>query len=96
MAQVEAAAVPMSRKEQQEKGGSAVTVALDLNGSETPDELLNVICRKAGINRNAIVLTWASPPTVRDFQSSELVKYVKGKTPQEKGGWAATSGRKEG
>ena len=65
VAQVEAAAcaVPLSRKEQQAKEGSAVTVALDLNGSETLEELLDmIICRKAGINRDDIVLTWASPP----------------------------------
>ena len=61
VAQVEATAVPLSRKEQHEKEGSAVTVSLDLNGSDTPEELLNMICRKAGINRNDIVLTWPSP-----------------------------------
>ena len=40
----------------------AVTLALDLNGEETPAELLNQICAKAGIAQDDIVLAWASPP----------------------------------
>ena len=40
----------------------AVTIALDLNGDETPEELLDSICRKAGVRREDIVLAWASPP----------------------------------
>ena len=40
----------------------AVTIALDLNGSETPEQLLDKICRKADIDREDIVLAWASPP----------------------------------
>ena len=41
---------------------SAVTIALDLNGTESPEELLEMICRKVGISRDDVVLTWASPP----------------------------------
>ena len=40
----------------------AVTLALDLNGEETPAELLSQICAKAGIAQEDIVLAWASPP----------------------------------
>ena len=40
----------------------AMTITLDLNGSETPQEMLNEICRRAGIRQEDIVLAWASPP----------------------------------
>ena len=40
----------------------AVTAVLDLNGIVPPEELLDLICSKAEINKKEIVLTWASPP----------------------------------
>ena len=47
-----------------ETKGEAVTiyVAMDLNGKESEEELLEQICRKAGVERSDIVLAWASPP----------------------------------
>ena len=45
-----------------EAGGSAVTLAMDMNGDESEEELLNRICKEAGVDRSDIVLTWASPP----------------------------------
>ena len=42
--------------------GEAVTIAMDLNGKESEEELLEQICRKAGVERSDIVLAWASPP----------------------------------
>jgi hypothetical protein len=37
-------------------------VTLDLNGQESPQELLQLICSKAGVRQQDIVLAWASPP----------------------------------
>jgi 8-oxo-dGTP pyrophosphatase MutT (NUDIX family) len=38
------------------------SVTLDLNGQESPQELLQLICSKAGVRQQDIVLAWASPP----------------------------------
>ena len=46
IAHVDTAVVPLSKGEREEKEGSAITMALDLNGKETPEELLNMICRQ--------------------------------------------------
>jgi len=45
-----------------EAQGKAVTLAIDLNGNESEEELLNKICKEAGVDRSDIVLAWASPP----------------------------------
>ena len=38
------------------------TVTLDLNGTESPAELLRLICTEAGVKQEDVVLAWASPP----------------------------------
>ena len=43
IAQVETAAVPLSKGERDKKEGSAIVIALYLNGKETPEELLDMI-----------------------------------------------------
>ena len=43
-------------------GGKDVSLQIDLNGKETPAELMDKICRQANIRREDIVLAWASPP----------------------------------
>ena len=40
----------------------AITIAMDLNGTETPEQMLDSICEKAGVLRQDIVFAWASPP----------------------------------
>ena len=45
-----------------EAKGRAVTLAMNLNGDESGEELLNRICKEAGVSRGDIVLAWASPP----------------------------------
>ena len=40
----------------------AITVAMDMNGEESPQELLKKICDKAGVQEKDIVFAWASPP----------------------------------
>ena len=45
-----------------EAQGKAVTLAMDLNGDDSEEELLNQICKEAGVDRSDIVLAWASPP----------------------------------
>ena len=45
-----------------DEGDKAITLKMDLNGEETPEELLEKICREAGISKEDIVLAWASPP----------------------------------
>ena len=45
-----------------EAEGRAVAIAMDLNGDESEEELLNRICKEAGVDRSDIVLAWASPP----------------------------------
>ena len=44
------------------KEGEATTIALDLAGKETPEELLRMICKAADIAQEDIVFAWASPP----------------------------------
>ena len=43
-------------------GVNNVTIAMDLNGQETPEEIIQIICKKAQIKPEDIVLMWASPP----------------------------------
>ena len=43
-------------------GQQDVVLKMDLNGEETPEALLETICKKAGVERKDIVLAWASPP----------------------------------
>ena len=45
-----------------EMKGKAVTIAMDLIGKESEEELLEQICKKAGVECSGIVLAWASPP----------------------------------
>ena len=40
----------------------AVTIAMDLNGTETPEHMLDSICEKARVQSKDIVFAWASPP----------------------------------
>ena len=42
--------------------GRAITLTMDLNGTETPAQLLQHICKEAKIKQEDIVLAWASPP----------------------------------
>ena len=37
-------------------------LAMDLNRDESEEELLNQICKEAGVDCNDVVLAWASPP----------------------------------
>ena len=37
-------------------------MTLDLNGTESPAELLRLICTEAGVKQEDVVLAWASPP----------------------------------
>ena len=39
-----------------------VTLTIDINGEETPEQLIARICKEADIKREDIVLAWASPP----------------------------------
>ena len=41
--------------------GKAITLTLDMNGQESPQELLDSICKMAGVRQEDIVLAWASP-----------------------------------
>ena len=43
-------------------GTPSKTVAMNLNGTETADEVIDKICREADIRKEDIVLMWASPP----------------------------------
>ena len=45
-----------------EAQGKAIMLAMDLNGDESEEELLNQICKEAGVDCSSIVLAWASPP----------------------------------
>ena len=40
----------------------AVTLTMDLNGSETPEQLLERIFKEANVKKEDIVRVWASPP----------------------------------
>ena len=42
--------------------GQSQTLIMDLNGRETPEEVLQLICNKANISKEDIELVWASPP----------------------------------
>ena len=45
-----------------EMKGEAITIAMDLNGKESKEELPEKICNKACVERSEILLAWASPP----------------------------------
>ena len=77
-----------------DEGDKAITLKMDLNGEETPEELLEKICREAGISKEDIVLAWASPPC-ETFSRANWSNLSRGNNHRKKEeGWPPAEGEK--